>query len=105
MVDKRKSLASDLGISIEDASRILIEKEKVLLQSELKYHIKSVCGILDKIKRGDVDFSDQCVRDSIKFLLARHGSIETMEEICDYIEGLSESFFEKELSDRLRDDF
>ncbi len=105
MNEKRKNLAKDLGIPLEDASRIMIEKERALLQSELKYHIKSSCSLLDRLKLNDAEFAEYSAKDLIKFILARHGSLETLDEISEYIESLSENYLERDIVNKLKDGF
>lgn len=105
MKDTRKKLSEDLGIPLEDASRMIIEKEKSLTQSEIKYHLKSVCGLLDKLRQTDSDFSETVAKEAIKFLIARHASMESIQEIGAYLDHVSENFLEKAIVDRINDDY
>ena len=105
MVEKRRGLANDLGIPVEDASRILIEKEKAIARSELKYHTKAICTLLDKMRSSDGAFAEQMMKETVKFIIARHGTIDAVDEICEYLENMSENFLERELADRMRDDY
>lgn len=105
MAGDRKKLAENLGIPTENASRILIEKEKAIKQSEVKYHVKAMCQLIDEMRNNDPEFAEYIARDTVKYILARHTSSESLEDIGMYIENLSENFFEKIFSDRIRDDF
>ena len=105
MVENRKKLAKDLGIPTEDASRILIEKEKAVKQSEVKYHVKAMCQIIDSLRQNDAEFAESVTRETVKYLLSRHGSGETLEDVGLHIETLSEHFMERIFSDRMRDEY
>ena len=94
-VDNRKKLARELNIPPEDASRILIEKRKAIMHSEVKFHTKSMCVLIDKLRKSDPDFADVISRETIKYLLARHGNSEMLDDINGYIENLSDTFMER----------
>ena len=98
-MDNRKKLAENYDIPQEEASRIIIEKEKTLAQSEIKYHIKAMCDLLDKIKTADPSFGNNVSKETIKFILARQGNLEMFDEILEYIENLQDNFFEKVVFD------
>lgn len=105
MDDTREKLSKNLNIPLEEASRILIEKQKSLAQSEIKYHLKSVCRLLDTIKRDDSDYSEAVSKEAVKFLIARHASVETIEELSVYLDSLSENYIERAIVDRIKDDY
>ena len=105
MAGDRRKLAKDLGIPTENASRILIEKEKAVKQSEIRYHIKALCQLLDDIKTTDVEFSEVMSKEVVKYILSRHGSSETLEDVSMHIETITENFMERIFSERLKDDF
>jgi hypothetical protein len=100
----RKKLSEELKIPLEDASRLLIEKEKAVARSEVKYHTKAMSGMIDKIVQNDPEFSDAMIRETLKFLIARHGTADILEDIGAYVETLSETFFERTLTESFRDE-
>ena len=105
MVENRKKLAKDLGIPTENASRILIEKQKAVKQSEVRYHVKAMCQLIDDLRTTDAEFAEMVARETAKFILARHASAETLEDVSVHIENLSENFMERIFSERMRDDY
>jgi len=86
---------NDIGIPTEEFNRIQIEKEKVLALSEIKFHAKAIISLVDKLKELDPSYTDNNIKELVKFILARHGNPETLDEIYNYIENIQESFFEK----------
>ena len=105
MVGERKKLAKDLGIPTENASRILIEKEKAIKQSEVRYHVKAMCQLIDDLRQTDSEFSEAIARETVKFILARHASSETLEDVSIHIESMSENFMERIFNEKMRDDY
>lgn len=98
-----KKQINDINIPEEEINRIRSEKEKVLALSEIKYHAKSIINLADKLKSIDPSYSDSSIREIVKFLLTRHASSETFDDVYNYIENVQESFFEK-LVDGLKDE-
>ena len=80
---------------MEEANRIVIEKEKALTETELKYHVKAIVSLIDKLKANDPSYSDNTSREIVKFILARQGNSEMYEDVIGYIENLQENFFDK----------
>jgi hypothetical protein len=101
----RKKLSEELQIPLENASRLLIEKEKAIARSEVRYHTKALSGLLDSMAQTDSDFSEAIVRETIKFLLARHGSTDMFDDVGAHIETLSETFMDRALVDSFRDEY
>lgn len=88
-------MVKKLDLSPEEKNRILIEKEKAITETEIRYHTKSVISLIDKLKANDPSYSDVTSKEIIKFILARQGNSQMYEEIMNYIENLQESFFDK----------
>ncbi|MFT4326951.1 MAG: hypothetical protein ACMXYK_05605 [Candidatus Woesearchaeota archaeon] len=84
-----------LKLPKEEANRVFIEKEKALMETEVKYHVKSMVEVIDKMRSADPSFSDIVTKETIKFLLARQGNTEMYDELTNYIESLQDNFFEK----------
>ncbi|MFW6009337.1 MAG: hypothetical protein ACOCP8_08760 [archaeon] len=103
MVEKREKLAKDLGIPIEDASKILVEKQKSVLISEAKFHSKSLISIIDKLKNYDQDLAEKKAKETIKFLIARHSNPEDIREISDYADNISDNMLDKEFFNDIDD--
>jgi hypothetical protein len=104
-MDERKKLAKELNIPAEDASRIIIEKQKAMMQSEIRFHTKSLSTLIDKLRKSDPAVANAVALETIRFLLARNGTPETIDEISAYLDHISENFLEKALSDSLKDDY
>jgi hypothetical protein len=102
--DNRKKLARELNIPDEDASRILIEKQKAIAHSEVRFHVKSMCVLLDRIRKNDPEFADAVSRETVKFILARHGNSDALDEVMGYIENLSDNFMDRLITDSFRDE-
>lgn len=105
MVENRKKLAENLGIPTENASRILIEKDKAIKQSEVRYHVKAMCQLIDNLRQTDPDFAESVARETVKFILARHATAETLDDVSVHLENLSENFMERIFSEQMRDDY
>ena len=57
------------------------------------------------IIQSDADFSESVARETVKFLLSRHASSETLDDVNMHIETLSENFMERIFNDRMREDY
>lgn len=102
-VDNRKKLARELNIPDEDASRILIEKQKAVMRSEVRFHVKSMCVLIDKLRKTDPEFADSISKDTVKYILARHGNPEALDDIMEYMEGLSDNFMDRLIADNFKE--
>lgn len=103
VTDNRKKLARELNIPTEDASRILIEKQKAIMHSEVRFHVKSMCVLIDKLKKTDAEFAEGTARETVKYILARHGNPEVIDDIMEYMENLSDNFMDRLIADNFKE--
>ncbi|MGM5483985.1 MAG: hypothetical protein ACQER9_03660 [Nanobdellota archaeon] len=103
MVEKREKIAKDLGIPVEDASKMLVEKQKSVLISEAKFHSKSLVSIMDKLKDYDSDLAEKKAKETIKFLIARNSSPEDIKEISEYADNVCDNMLDKDFFNDISD--